>query len=71
MLLLEAARQATRLRSGERRAPVAYHAHFHRYAELDEPIWIEAKGGHGTDVQVRGTQGESTVFECLVGTAAR
>jgi hypothetical protein len=68
MLLLEAARQAARLKAGGARAPVAYHAHFHRYAELDEPIWIEAKGGHGTDVQVRGTQGESTVFECLVGT---
>lgn len=69
MLLLEAARQAARLRAGGGRVPVAYHAHFHRYAELDEPIWIEAKGGHGTDVQVRGAQGESTVFECLVGTA--
>lgn len=71
MLLLEAARQATRLTSGEGRAPVAYHAHFHRYAELDEPIWIEAEGGNGAEVQVRGTQGESTVFECLVGTAVR
>ncbi|MEU2280831.1 ScbA/BarX family gamma-butyrolactone biosynthesis protein [Streptomyces sp. NPDC013178] len=71
MLLLEAARQAARLRTGDERSPVAYHARFHRYAELDERIWIEAKGGRGTDIQVRGKQGESTVFECLVGTAAR
>ncbi|WP_416978269.1 ScbA/BarX family gamma-butyrolactone biosynthesis protein [Streptomyces sp. T028] len=71
MLLLEAARQAARLLRADDQSPVAYHAHFQRYAELDEPIWIEAKGGHGTDVQVVGTQGESTVFECLVGTAAR
>lgn len=71
MLLLEAARQAARLLRTDEQTPVAYHALFHRYAELDEPVWIEAKGGHGTDVQVLGTQGESTVFECLVGTAAR
>ncbi|MFI9545601.1 ScbA/BarX family gamma-butyrolactone biosynthesis protein [Streptomyces sp. NPDC052016] len=69
MLLLEAARQAARLTTGGRRRPVAYHAHFHRYAELDEPVWIEAKGEHGADVQVAGGQGESTVFECLVRTA--
>ncbi|MFJ4620231.1 ScbA/BarX family gamma-butyrolactone biosynthesis protein [Streptomyces sp. NPDC088812] len=69
MLLLEGARQAAWLRTDPARAPVAYHAHFHRYAELDEPVWIEAKGGRGTDVQVLGTQGESAVFECLVGTA--
>ncbi|MFJ8106385.1 ScbA/BarX family gamma-butyrolactone biosynthesis protein [Streptomyces sp. NPDC096132] len=71
MLLLEAARQAARLLRTDGRSPVAYNALFHRYAELDEPIWIAAKGGHDTDVQVVGTQGESTVFECLVGTAVR
>ncbi|GAB7105164.1 ScbA/BarX family gamma-butyrolactone biosynthesis protein [Streptomyces phaeofaciens JCM 4814] len=71
MLLLEAARQAARLRRPDGQVPVAYHALFHRYAELDEPIWIDIKGGHGTDVQVVGTQGESTFFECLVGTAVR
>ncbi|MFD7132336.1 ScbA/BarX family gamma-butyrolactone biosynthesis protein [Streptomyces sp. NPDC059894] len=69
MLLLEGARQAARLRTGPARAPVAYHAHFHRYAELDEPVWIEAMGARGADVQVLGVQGESAVFECLVGTA--
>ncbi|MEU1515835.1 ScbA/BarX family gamma-butyrolactone biosynthesis protein [Streptomyces sp. NPDC005811] len=71
MLLLEAARQVARLLGADGRSPVQYHALFHRYVELDEPVWIEAKGGHGTDVQVLGTQGESTVFTCLVGTAAR
>ncbi|MFH8801377.1 ScbA/BarX family gamma-butyrolactone biosynthesis protein [Streptomyces sp. NPDC017936] len=71
MLLLEGARQAARLRTGGGRAPVAYRAHFHRYAELDEPVWFEAQDGHGTDVRVRGVQGESAVFECLVDTARR
>ncbi|MFF3848848.1 ScbA/BarX family gamma-butyrolactone biosynthesis protein [Streptomyces sp. NPDC002328] len=71
MLLLEAARQAARLRTGPERAPVAYGARFHRYAELDEPVWIETSGGQRGDVQVLGAQGKSTVFECLVGTAAR
>ncbi|MFH9863781.1 ScbA/BarX family gamma-butyrolactone biosynthesis protein [Streptomyces sp. NPDC017202] len=69
MLLLEAARQAALLETPGERVPTAYDAVFHRYAELDEPIWIEVKGGHGTDVQVLGVQGESTFFECLVGTA--
>ncbi|WP_367320179.1 ScbA/BarX family gamma-butyrolactone biosynthesis protein [Streptomyces sp. HUAS ZL42] len=70
MLLLEAARQAARLRTPGRRAPVSYHAAFHRYAELDEPTWIEATGDDGTHVQVVGTQGDSTVFACRVGVAA-
>ncbi|MFJ8629403.1 ScbA/BarX family gamma-butyrolactone biosynthesis protein [Streptomyces sp. NPDC093568] len=72
MLLLEAARQAVRTRTGTGfRTPVSYHAVFHRYAELDLPAWIETvdkPGAHGTDVQVVGHQGESTVFECGVGT---
>ncbi|MFI7499675.1 ScbA/BarX family gamma-butyrolactone biosynthesis protein [Streptomyces sp. NPDC049687] len=71
MLLLEAARQAARLLRADGQSPVAYDALFHRYTELDEPVWIAAKGGHDTEVQVVGTQGGSTVFECLVGTAAR
>ncbi|MCX4765703.1 ScbA/BarX family gamma-butyrolactone biosynthesis protein [Streptomyces sp. NBC_01275] len=71
MLLLEAARQAAWLRRTGERPPAAYYAVFLRYAELDEPIWIEAKAVHGTDVQVLGTQGESAVFQCLVSTAAR
>ncbi|MFI2432784.1 ScbA/BarX family gamma-butyrolactone biosynthesis protein [Streptomyces sp. NPDC018693] len=68
MLLLEAARQATRRRTDPNRSPASYQALFHRYAELDEPIWVEAKGVGEEDVQVVGTQGESAVFECRVGT---
>jgi hypothetical protein len=71
MLLLEAARQAVRGRTGTGpRTPVSFHAVFHRYAELDLPVWIETvdkPGLHGTDVQVMGQQGKSTVFECGVG----
>ncbi|MFG2129928.1 ScbA/BarX family gamma-butyrolactone biosynthesis protein [Streptomyces sp. NPDC048751] len=70
MLLMEAARQAAHLRSSDREVPVSYHATFHRFAELDQPAWIEASGGDGTKVQVVGTQGESTVFECVVATTA-
>jgi hypothetical protein len=72
MLLLEAARQAIRARTPHhRRTPVAFHALFHQYAELDLPTWIEAvdePGAHGSDVQVLGRQGNSTVFECAVET---
>ncbi|MET9835846.1 ScbA/BarX family gamma-butyrolactone biosynthesis protein [Streptomyces sp. NPDC006385] len=75
MLLLEAARQAIRARTpNDRRTPVSFHTVFHRYAELDRPTWIEAldkPGAHGTDVQVLGMQGQSTVFECAVGTEKR
>ncbi|MER5431444.1 ScbA/BarX family gamma-butyrolactone biosynthesis protein [Streptomyces sp. NPDC002588] len=71
MLLLEAARQVAWLLRPDGQTPVAYRAVFHRYAELDEPVWIGTKGGLDTDVQVVAVQGESTVFECLVSTAAR
>ncbi|MFF3330935.1 ScbA/BarX family gamma-butyrolactone biosynthesis protein [Streptomyces sp. NPDC002888] len=70
MLLLEAARQATHLRISDGETPVSYHATFHRFAELDQPAWIEVSGGNGAKVQVVGTQGESTVFECVVATTA-
>jgi hypothetical protein len=70
MLLLEAARQAVRARTGGTRSPVSFHITFHRYAELDEPAWIEVTHGAGTDIQVVGRQGDSAVFECTVGTAA-
>ncbi|MET9970250.1 A-factor biosynthesis protein, partial [Streptomyces sp. NPDC006356] len=75
MLLLEAARQA--VRAGTRnphRTAASFHAVFHQYAELDLPLWIEAEsrsGEHDTDVQVVGRQGESSVFECGVGTEER
>ncbi|MBT2676229.1 A-factor biosynthesis protein [Streptomyces sp. ISL-14] len=72
MLLLEAARQAARARTRNgRRRPVSFHAVFHQYAELDQLTWIEAVDGesaNGDGVQVLGGQGESTVFECEVGT---
>ncbi|GKQ37408.1 ScbA/BarX family gamma-butyrolactone biosynthesis protein [Streptomyces sp. A012304] len=71
MLLLEAARQAALLRTGGERSPNAYDAVFHRYAELDEPLWIEAVEGPTGEIRVYGTQGEWTVFECTVGTVAR
>ncbi|MFJ6985384.1 MULTISPECIES: ScbA/BarX family gamma-butyrolactone biosynthesis protein [unclassified Streptomyces] len=69
MLLLESARQAARLSLPAEHPTGAYHAVFHRYGELDAPIWIEVRGGSATEVQVIGLQGESTVFECRVGTA--
>lgn len=72
MLLLEAVRQAVRARTrGGRRTPLSFHTVFHQYAELDQPTWIEAVGrreGPGPDIQVVGRQGESTIFECAVGT---
>ncbi|WP_405868234.1 MULTISPECIES: ScbA/BarX family gamma-butyrolactone biosynthesis protein [unclassified Streptomyces] len=71
MLLLEAARQVTRTRTAEPGSSASFHATFHQYAELDRPTWIEVTGGDGTDLEVRGTQGESTVFGCTVGAAAR
>ncbi|MFH0516091.1 ScbA/BarX family gamma-butyrolactone biosynthesis protein [Streptomyces sp. M41] len=75
MLLLEAVRQAVRARtSDDGRVPVSFYGAFHQYAELDRPTWIEAfdkQGEHGTDVQVLGQQGDSTVFECAVGIARR
>ena len=75
MLLLEAVRQAVRARTPDgRRIPASFHTVFHQYAELDRPIWIEAldkQGAYDTDVHVVGQQGESTVFECAVGTEER
>ncbi len=68
MLLLEAARQAALCATAEDRSPAVYQALFHRYAELDEPVLIEAKAGGDGEVEVIGSQGESTVFECRVGT---
>ncbi|MFF7172574.1 ScbA/BarX family gamma-butyrolactone biosynthesis protein [Streptomyces pseudovenezuelae] len=71
MLLLEAARQTVRAHGGqERLVPVSFHATFHQYAELDRPVWTEVSGQDGTDVQVIALQGESMVFECLVGAVA-
>ncbi|MET8077950.1 ScbA/BarX family gamma-butyrolactone biosynthesis protein [Streptomyces sp. NPDC005303] len=71
MLLLEAARQAVRAHGGEEgRAVASFHAMFHQYAELDQPVWMEVSGEGGADVQVIALQGESKVFGCRVGLAA-
>ncbi|MEU6347760.1 ScbA/BarX family gamma-butyrolactone biosynthesis protein [Streptomyces sp. NPDC047072] len=71
MLMLEAARQAVRVRSGGERVAVSLRAAFHQYAELDQPVRVELSEVDGSHVQVVAVQGESVVFECLVGTAAR
>ncbi|MGW2717348.1 ScbA/BarX family gamma-butyrolactone biosynthesis protein [Streptomyces sp. NPDC001492] len=71
MLLLEAARQAARVRAVGPAGGGSFRATFHQYAELDRPTWIEVTDETGTGLEVRGFQGESTVFECTVGTAAR
>ncbi|AWT46083.1 MULTISPECIES: ScbA/BarX family gamma-butyrolactone biosynthesis protein [Streptomyces] len=70
-LLLEAARQATVVHTAGQRVPVAYRSRFHRYAELDEPAWIEVRRTDAAGIQVVGVQGGSTLFECLVATADR
>jgi hypothetical protein len=71
MLLLEATGQTVRAHGGrERRVPVSFHATFHRYAELDRPVWTEVSEEAGADVQVVALQGESVVFECRVGVVA-
>ncbi|ANS68764.1 SabA [Streptomyces lincolnensis] len=70
MLLLEATRQAVRAGTGGTRSPVSFHITFHRYAELDEPLWLQTSRGSGGEVEVVGTQGDSAVFACMVGTEA-
>lgn len=70
MLLLEAARQAVWARNPGSGLPVSFRIAFHRYAELDEPTWIDVSEGSGGAVQVVGRQGDSAVFACTVGTAA-
>ncbi|NUQ99577.1 MAG: A-factor biosynthesis protein [Streptomyces sp.] len=71
MLLLEAARQAARVRVAGLTGGESFHAAFHHYAEQDGPTWIKVTGEAGTGLEVRGFQGESPVFECEVGAAAR
>jgi hypothetical protein len=72
MVLLEAARQAACRHTGEgAMTPSAMSTEFHRYAELDEPCWIEAapvpsRGRAGTTVQVTGRQGPHQVFTSTV-----
>ncbi|GAA3294123.1 hypothetical protein GCM10020295_17880 [Streptomyces cinereospinus] len=69
MLLLESARQAARVTAPGAGTPTAFRSVFHRYAELDQPVWIQASDENGTGVRVVATQGKSAVFECLVGMA--
>ncbi|AWW37020.1 A-factor biosynthesis protein [Streptomyces sp. AS58] len=67
MLLLEAARQAAWAGAAKTGPPASFHAVFHRYAELDEPVWIEAEEQQGGGVNVLATQEGAKVFECQVG----
>lgn len=71
MLLLEAARQAVRAVTAGPDSCASFRAAFHQYAELDRPTWIEVVDRKGKGLEVRGTQGDSTVFECAVDAAAR
>ncbi|MET8244013.1 ScbA/BarX family gamma-butyrolactone biosynthesis protein [Streptomyces sp. NPDC005202] len=71
MLLLEAARQAACLKGTAPRPPTSFHAAFHRYAELDRPTWVQAETGSAGETRIVATQGESTVFECLVDAAGQ
>lgn len=71
MLLLEATRQAVRAHSAGRRSAVSFRTAFLQYAELDRPTWLELSDEDDSDVQVVAWQGESRVFECMVGTVAR
>ncbi|MFD7433217.1 ScbA/BarX family gamma-butyrolactone biosynthesis protein [Streptomyces sp. NPDC059861] len=69
MLLLESARQAVWAVTPGGGTPASFRSVFHRYAELDEPVWIEVLDRGGTDNRIVATQGELTVFECWVGLA--
>ena len=71
MLFLEAARQAAWARTLGAAQPTSFRTVFHQYAELDRPTWIQVTDEGDGQVQVLGKQGESTVFECRVGTGAR
>ncbi|WP_030940121.1 ScbA/BarX family gamma-butyrolactone biosynthesis protein [Streptomyces sp. NRRL S-646] len=71
MLLLEAARQAARVRAAGPAGGGSFRAACPQYAELDRPTWIEVPDATGTGLETRGFQGESSVFECAVGAAAR
>ncbi|MFD8012298.1 ScbA/BarX family gamma-butyrolactone biosynthesis protein [Streptomyces sp. NPDC058955] len=77
MLLLEAARQAAVAATGDGGLlPVGLNARFHRYAELDEPCWIEAEvltGLHRdtVTVQVLAHQGGAPVLDCTLSAPRR
>lgn len=69
MLLLESARQAAWARRPAGGTPASFRSVFHRYAELDEPVWVEVFDEGGADIRIIAAQGELTVFECRVGMA--
>ncbi|MGW1540812.1 ScbA/BarX family gamma-butyrolactone biosynthesis protein [Streptomyces sp. NPDC002309] len=69
MLLLESARQAARVRTSGEGVPASFRSRFHRYAELDEPVWVDVFDEGAPDLRIVATQGELTVFECRVGMA--
>lgn len=71
MPLREAARHAARVRAAGPAGGGSFHPAFQQYAELDRPTWIEVTDETGTGLEVRGVQGESTVFARAVGAAAR
>ncbi|MFF2777567.1 ScbA/BarX family gamma-butyrolactone biosynthesis protein [Streptomyces sp. NPDC058052] len=77
MLLLEAARQAAVAATGDDGLlPVGIDARFHRYAELDEPCWIEAEVLTGLDrdavtVQILAHQGGEAVLDCTLTSPRR
>lgn len=72
MVLIEAARQAARVATGRPEALVTgMESEFARYAELDEPCWVEAlvepsDAAGDTRVRVRAEQQGEQVFTALV-----
>ncbi|EST24046.1 hypothetical protein N566_25195 [Streptomycetaceae bacterium MP113-05] len=68
MLLLEAARQAAQVVANPQLVmPVAMHADFHRYVELDAPCWVDAEilpadGNHRSQVRVSMRQHNRVCF---------
>ncbi|SEK86059.1 ScbA/BarX family gamma-butyrolactone biosynthesis protein [Streptacidiphilus jiangxiensis] len=76
MMLLEAARQAAHAATVSSRpfVPLGGGLKFHRYAELDQPVWIQAYavdlGRDGCSVVVRGRQNDTLVFEGVLAAGA-
>ncbi|MEV7676210.1 ScbA/BarX family gamma-butyrolactone biosynthesis protein [Streptomyces sp. NPDC088752] len=76
MLLLEAARQAAMLATGDTAyLPAAMELSFSRYVELDSPCWIEAEvltaAGPATAVRITGHQDGTPVFLCTLTSPSR
>ncbi|MFE5901314.1 ScbA/BarX family gamma-butyrolactone biosynthesis protein [Streptomyces sp. NPDC056488] len=77
MVLLEAARQAAMLVTGNTvYLPTVVDLSFSRYAELDTPCWVEAEvvaapGDPATTVRVTGQQDGLPVFVCMLASPPR